>query len=148
MCASTGSSTAGSFVSNCRERLVPARRRIPVRRLQVLEPLRIDSPLPPARALRGDDPDDERGLGDGESACFLDGQRCDDGRKQRQEPGQHEVDREQWIDGDRVRRLSECPGRAFPFVLMKDEEVAPVIDPQLAARRIAEVDRAALRNRG
>ena len=31
---------------------------------------------------------------------------------------------------------------------LSDEEVAPEIDPQLAARRIAEVDRAALRNRG
>ena len=31
---------------------------------------------------------------------------------------------------------------------LDDEEVAPVIDPQLAAQRIAEVDRAALRNRG
>ncbi|HST08558.1 MAG TPA: hypothetical protein VLJ83_10315 [Gemmatimonadaceae bacterium] len=31
---------------------------------------------------------------------------------------------------------------------LTDEEVAPEIDPYLAARRIAEVDRAALRNRG
>ncbi|HEV7388015.1 MAG TPA: hypothetical protein VGN73_05315 [Gemmatimonadaceae bacterium] len=31
---------------------------------------------------------------------------------------------------------------------LDDEEVAPVIDPSLAAQRIAEVDRAALRNRG
>ena len=30
---------------------------------------------------------------------------------------------------------------------LSDEEVAPVIDPELAARRIAEVDRRALRNR-
>jgi hypothetical protein len=31
---------------------------------------------------------------------------------------------------------------------LSDEEVAPRIDPRLAAQRIAEVDRAALRNRG
>lgn len=31
---------------------------------------------------------------------------------------------------------------------LSDEEVAPVIDPRLAAQRIAEVDRAALGNRG
>ena len=31
---------------------------------------------------------------------------------------------------------------------LSDEEVAPVIDPRVAAERIAEVDRAALRNRG
>ena len=38
--------------------------------------------------------------------------------------------------------------RAQWSAALEDEEVAPVIDPQLAARRIAEVDRAALRNRG
>ena len=38
--------------------------------------------------------------------------------------------------------------RAQWSAALKDEEVAPVIDPQLAARRIAEADRAALRNRG
>ena len=31
---------------------------------------------------------------------------------------------------------------------LDDEEVAPVIDPDLAAQRIADIDRAALRNRG
>jgi len=38
--------------------------------------------------------------------------------------------------------------RAQWSAALEDEEVAPVIDPQLAARRIAEADRAALRNRG
>lgn len=38
--------------------------------------------------------------------------------------------------------------RAQWSAALEDDEVAPVIDPQLAARRIAEVDRAALRNRG
>ena len=37
--------------------------------------------------------------------------------------------------------------RAQWSAALEDEEVAPVIDPQLAARRIAEADRAALRNR-
>lgn len=37
--------------------------------------------------------------------------------------------------------------RAEWSAALEDEEVAPVIDPALAARRIAEVDRAALRNR-
>ena len=37
--------------------------------------------------------------------------------------------------------------RAQWTVDQSDEDVAPVIDPNLAAQRIAEVDRAALRNR-
>src|SRR3954465_1882338 len=38
--------------------------------------------------------------------------------------------------------------RARWTAALDDEEVAPVIDPRLAAQRIAEVDREALRNRG
>jgi hypothetical protein len=49
---------------------------------------------------------------------------------------------------------SQVPGgervvqRAQWSAALDDEEVAPVIDPRLAAERIAEVDRAALQDRG
>jgi len=44
-------------------------------------------------------------------------------------------------DGDRVVARAQWTSE------LSDEEVAPVIDPILAARRIAEVDRQALHNR-
>lgn len=50
--------------------------------------------------------------------------------------------------GKQVPGGEKVVARAQWSAALEDEEVAPVIDPQLAAQRIAEVDRAALRDRG